>query len=169
VALLRQQLDSSVLVEFSQFIIQDHDGNHHALSLGVPEQPATRVVGGRGGLWIRSSATDHQTAVRLQLWDSEPPPPPESPWAYVGHADFSTDGARLRLWSVTAAHGDGELSLERGGAFHAQVFATPGATDAQDADHPEDADYPEDVEKWLVRMWRDDRVDGPSGDRYVRT
>ena len=51
VARLLERLVSLVLVEYSQFTVQDYDGAHRALKLGGEQGPYVRVAGGRGGLW----------------------------------------------------------------------------------------------------------------------
>jgi hypothetical protein len=66
-------VDTSVEVEFHQFLVQDHDGPDAAVAVEPMPWADNIVVGGVGGLRIYSSATDHSPSVRLELWDDRAP------------------------------------------------------------------------------------------------
>ncbi|HEY0498489.1 MAG TPA: hypothetical protein VGD48_22305 [Kutzneria sp.] len=141
-------VDTSVEVEFHQFLVQDHDGPDAAVAVEPMPWEDNIVVGGVGGLRIYSSATDHSPSVRLELWDERAPDGLPG-WQFGGEARFSVVGQRLRMWSLMGVHVDEDLLLPAVGDYAAVVYQQG----REAAERLEEATFVSGVERWVIQIW----------------
>ncbi|MEU4672615.1 hypothetical protein AB0F91_32720 [Amycolatopsis sp. NPDC023774] len=139
-------IDSSITVEYGQFVLQEIPMSRTALTVGEPRGDWL-VLGGAGGLLLHSAGNDHDPAVRVELWDTEPPAAPGE-WDQV--VTVACDLAdQVRLQSVTAALSPDVLTLSRPGPHHARVHEGGRAATAELGE----GTFAEGVERWLIQLW----------------
>jgi hypothetical protein len=143
---LLEAIDDSIVVEYGQFVVQESSMMRQAGALPVPGAPWV-AVGGPGGLLLHSAATDHHPAVRLELWDEEPP-------AEAGRWDVVLDltcelETGVRLMSITATMTPAVLPLRQPGTYRARVCS--GNRD--ETSHLDEATFVGGVERWLIQFW----------------
>lgn len=140
--------DDTVDVEYSQFCLQDMARMHTPLSLEVPDGDDWLIVGGPGGVLFHSAGSDHNPPIRLEFWAGRPGVP-DSPWQATAETAFTTVGAEVRLWSVTAAMGEHTLPLPGPGEYQVEAFVRVRPEGEEEFDDESE----EEREQWLVRIW----------------
>ncbi|MFI5589092.1 hypothetical protein ACIA5G_28825 [Amycolatopsis sp. NPDC051758] len=143
---LLEAIDDSIVVEYGQFLVQESGMLRPAGVLPVPRGPWV-AVGGPGGLLLHSAATDHHPAVRLELWDEEPPADGGA-WDSVLDLACELDSG-VRLLSIMAAMTPMVLPLPRPGSYHARVHSG----DREEAGRLDEATFARAVERWLIQFW----------------
>ncbi|MEV4599856.1 hypothetical protein AB0K15_20960 [Amycolatopsis sp. NPDC049253] len=139
-------IDSSITVEYGQFVLQEIPMSRNALGVGEPRGDWL-VLGGAGGLMLHSAGNAHDPAVRVELWDTEPPAA-HGEWDQV--VTVACDLAdQVRLQSVTAAMSPDVLTLGRPGPHHARVHGGGRAATAK----LDEGTFAEGVERWLIQLW----------------
>lgn len=139
-------IDSGITVEYGQFVLQEISMNRSALSVGEPTGDWL-VVGGAGGLLLHSAGNDHNPAVRVELWDTEPPAA-HGEWDRV--VTVACDlGEGVRLQSVTAAMSPDVLTLARSGPHHARVHGGGRAATAELGE----GTFARGAERRLIQLW----------------
>jgi hypothetical protein len=139
-------IDSTITVEYGQFVLQEVSMARNALTVGEPSGDWL-VVGGAGGLLLHSAGNDHDPTVRVELWDAEPPAAPGE-WDRV--VTVACDLAdQVRLQSVTAAMAPEVLTLAQPGPHHARVHEGGRAATAE----LDEGTFAEGVERWLIQLW----------------
>lgn len=138
--------DDTVLVEFSQFALQEFPIRRMALEGGLPSAEC-RAVGGPGGIVFLSHASDHYPQVRVELWSDRPEPIGEH--GGVGE-ELAIDliGA-VRFASVTMTFSEQILPLPRDGAYGAFV----SVRDDPEVERLEEGSFATTSERWLVQLW----------------
>lgn len=143
-------VDDAIVIEYGQFLIQDLAGHHLAGRLPVDPKSAWRMVAGAGGALFHSDSMDREVPVRLELWNTEPPPPTE-PWKPVADGVMQPDSTQVRLRSTTGAVTPHVLSLDNTRAHHVRA-SLQITIDSENAD-----EYETDIqETWLIQLWPDD-------------
>ena len=140
-------VDDTVVVEFSQFVLQETPMSRLALELWPESGDFGIAVGGPGGLLCKSSATDHYPDVRIELW-SAAPPESDAEWEERADVTIQVTGD-VRLQSVTAALSERVLRLPQPGEYKARVHVRGG----RQARRLGEASFAEHVERWLIQLW----------------
>lgn len=141
-------VDDSIVVEYSQFLLEDLAGRHLAAQLPVDRKSRWRMVAGPGGALFHSDSPDRQVPVRLELWHSEPTDDPSEPWQSAADGVLQPDSRRLRLCSITGAMTPHVLLLETTRPHHIRAYLHASL----DPENPEG--YETDIqEHWLLRLW----------------
>ncbi|CAM3685682.1 hypothetical protein KIPE111705_20530 [Kibdelosporangium persicum] len=140
-------VNDHIVIEYSQFQLQDSAGFHQAGALDVDATSPWRVVAGRGGARFHSDSNDRDVPVRLEAWDVEPDKPDTS-WQTVAQGIIEPDSAEIGLRQVTGEPTEQQLTLVKTGPHH--IRASLRTT--LDTDNEEE--YETDIqEEWLIQLW----------------
>jgi hypothetical protein len=143
-------LDDEIMVEGKLFGLIDDDGppeeGPNWLTLGVP---ATLLTGPNCASF-RSAGSDHYAAVRVEAWDSSPPPADQE-WPENWSAEpISLSSGSVKLVAVTAASSGRLVRVGPAGRYALGVAVRGRAAAAiPDPAHP----IRHGVEHWLLRFW----------------
>jgi hypothetical protein len=143
---LLAELDDTILVEFSQFVLQETPMVRIAQEVGLPPE-GRRTAGGPGGIVFLSQSSDHHPPVRIELWSDRPVPSAED-WDATEELAINLMG-EVRLKSLTMEMSERALSLPQAGDYGAIVHVRD---DAQVADL-EEGSFADTNEQWLVQLW----------------
>jgi len=138
--------DDTILVEFSQFVLQEAPAQRTAQAIGVPSE-GRRSLGGPGGIVFLSQASDHYPSVRIEVWSSRPEAGAARWDATEELTTNLTDDVRLR--SRTMEISDKILPLPRPGDYAAIVHVN----DDPQTDQLEEGSFAHTAERWLVQLW----------------
>ena len=146
---LRQTVDTTVLIEYSQFVLQEVHGPDIA-EVGAGEDPGIRLaIGADGGVKFLSAQNDHYPSVRLELW-SGPAPPEPGDWDLTEEETFTVGvTGRLMLMTMMGEESSDELVLPGLGRY---VIRAQAAGRAAARAGGEGAFF-EGVERWLLQVW----------------
>jgi hypothetical protein len=106
-----------------------------------------------GNLCLASPGEDHYPDVRLEKWDSTPPPH-EGPWEETGELKVLIPEGLLSVWTLTMGPAGAELAVEVGWN-HLRIHTAGGqAIHALETGpyHPHE-DFPRGIESWLIQIW----------------
>jgi hypothetical protein len=143
---LLAELDDTVLVEFSQFVLQEIPMLRIAQELAVPPE-GTLAVGGPGGIVFLSQASDHYPQVRIELWSGRPEPIIED-WDASGELTTNLASA-VKLKSLTMEMSDQALQLPQAGDYGTVVHVRRDPRVAE----LEEGSFARTAERWLVQLW----------------
>jgi hypothetical protein len=154
---LLAELDDTIIVEFSHFVLQE------VPMLRIPEfaefPEGGRAVGRPGGVVFRSRGTDHYPSVRIEVWSARPDAA-NGTWDVIEESTTDLRG-EVRLKSIAAAMSGNSVPLPRPGGYGVIVHVR----DDPRMGELEEASFAETEERWLVRLWP--LAPGPDRDRRV--
>jgi hypothetical protein len=140
-------VNDQIVIEYSQFQLQDSAGFHQAGALEVDAASPWRMVAGRGGARFHSESNDREVPVRLEAWDTEPDPAATS-WQTVAEGVVDSDSSEIGLRRVTGEPTGQQLTLTKAGPHH--IRASLRST----IDTENDDEYETDIqEEWLIQLW----------------
>jgi hypothetical protein len=142
-------VDTTVLIEYSQFVLQEVYGPDIA-EVGAGEDPDVRLaVGADGGVKFISAQSDHYPSVRLELW-SGPAPQDAGDWDRTEEETFTaTATGRVMLMTLMGEESSDEIALPGLGRYVIRVRAAGRAA----ARALGEAEFFEGVERWLLQIW----------------
>lgn len=142
-------VDATVLIEYSQFRLQEIDGPDIA-ELGASENPDIRLaIGGDGGVKFLSAQNDHYPSVRLQLW-SGPAPWQAGTWDLTDEETFTAAATgRLMLMTLMGEESSDEIALPVLGRYVIRAQATGRA----EARARGEGAFFHGIERWLLQVW----------------
>lgn len=143
---LLADLDDTIIVEFSHFVIQETPILRSAQEIGLPASGA-RTVGGPGGVMLRSRASDHYPSVHIELWNSRPEQNTDQ-WDATEELMVNLAGG-VCLKSIAADMSDKILPLTQAGDYGAIVHVR----DDPNIGELEEGSFEETNEHWLVQLW----------------
>lgn len=140
-------VNDQIVIEYSQFQLQDMARFHPAGALEVDDTSLWRMVAGRGGARFHSDSNDRQVPVRLESWEAAPEQV-VAPWRTVAEGVIEPDSVEVGLWRVTGGGTGQHLTLTKAAPHHIRA-SLRSATDTENED-----DNEADVrEWWLLQLW----------------
>lgn len=147
-------LHDEILVEYSQFGLQDEETSESFASL---EGAGEGVQVGYGCALFLSDRNDHYPAVRFESWSHEPPAPP-APWDVEEGMDdvIELPSGTVRLWELVGGPSSHAFPVGPAGRYRLRIHVRSYNKAVLDDQVEPDALFLHGIEQWLLRFWPTD-------------